>query len=110
MRKITEESVEAFKNGTAFRKDNTRVVCEDHEGYAVVSMYLFGNKIAERTEKDVCVCDGGFRSNTTKERLCGILSAYGLPTVSQKKGVWVYSNGTLFGDSIDSEENFHEIG
>jgi hypothetical protein len=110
MRKITESAVEAFKNGVSFRGSNTTVSLSMYQGHYVVSMYLFGNKIAERTEKDVCVCDGGYRSNTTKERLNGVLSAYGLPTVSQKKGVWVYSNGVPFGDSIDSEENFHEIG
>jgi len=109
MRKITTLAVSAFAKGENFKMDNTTVKVETFEGYNVVSMYLYGNKIAERTEKDVCVCSGGYRSNTTKERLNSILSHYGLPKVSQKKGAWFYSDGKPFGDTIDSEENFHTI-
>jgi hypothetical protein len=109
MRKITESAVKAFKNGTKFNSGNTSVRLENHEGHDVVSMYLHGHKIAERTNKDVCVAHCGWATPTTKERINGVLRAYGLPTVYQKKGSWFYSNGVPFGDKIDSEENFHEI-
>jgi len=118
MRKITELAVSAFTKGEKFSMANTSVVIGDHGGHSVAQMYLHGNLIAERTtgrttgerkHADVCVCDGGYRSNTTKERINGVLSHYGLPTVYQKKGVWYYSNGVPFGDNIDSEENYHSL-
>jgi hypothetical protein len=107
MRKITDSAVEAFKAGTTFNGGNTTVRVEIFEGHRIVSMYLHGNKIAERTNKDVCVNHCGWTTPTTKERINGVLSAYNLPTVYQSKGTWFYQGGKPFGDSMD--ENYHSI-
>lgn len=74
MRKITEQIANAFRNGHSMTKDNTRT-----DGNAI---YLFGNKIVERRDDGIYVCDGGFPlSNTTKERLKPFAN------VSTRKGV-----------------------
>ena len=51
-------------------------------------MILFGNIIAERVNNELIICNCGYPTNTTKERLNG------LPNVSivQCKGEW-YLNG-----------------
>lgn len=97
MRKITEESVEAFTSGLDFKRDNTEVEsCESG-----VKMFLHGHKIAELNHIDntITLWNCGYKTNVTKERLKGILSAYGLDKISQKAGVW-YRAGKEF---IDGE-------
>jgi hypothetical protein len=80
MRAITRESVDAFIGNYQFNKSNTRVADRD--------MYLFGNLIAKRTPEGIFISNAGWESNTTKERLNGILSRIGSDRISQKKGVW----------------------
>lgn len=86
-RKITTEAVHAFMvAGKDFRKDNTSVVVLDNFVY----MYLHDNIIATRAvgSNQIFVSNGGWSSNTTKERLNGIPGV----SVCQRKGVW-YLNG-----------------
>lgn len=92
MRKITEESVCAFKIGHTFSKSNTTV----HTTNRGELMYLFGNMIAHKEGNELFISTCGWRSNTTKERLNGILSAYELPTIYQKKGIWYFTDGKIF--------------
>ena len=72
MRAITKAAVKAFFEGRPWSKDNTQVAVGNDGG---VTMYLHGNPIARRIRKRVDICDGGFQSNTTKERLNGVLGA-----------------------------------
>lgn len=88
MRLITKEMVQAIKYRENFRKGNTTV--EIFNGTAFV--YLFGNNIAQVSEKDIFISTCGWETNTTRERLNGILSAYGLDKINQKNFVW-YING-----------------
>lgn len=89
MRKITVESVQAFDAGRNMNKANMSIV-KDDDG---VTMYLHGNKIA-RKEYGVgtFIFDGGWQSNTTKERLNGLISEYVAPRagIFQKNWVWYY--------------------
>lgn len=80
MRKITEESVEAFIQGVKFSKQNMFT-----DGN---TLYLFGNAIARKVEGGIEISNAGWKSNTTKERLNGIPGV----SVVQKRGVW-YLNG-----------------
>ena len=74
MRKITEEACRAFYNGYYFNKDNTRVYRGDD---GRMKMQLHGNLIAAYTERGIEIRDGGMMSNTTKERIRGILEERG---------------------------------
>lgn len=85
MRKITRESVSAFLDGRKFNKGNMSVEVESD----VTKLKLHGNTIATIDTLGVMsISNGGWSSNTTKERLNG------LPNVSvhQKNWDW-YLNG-----------------
>jgi len=84
MRKITKESVDAFVNGRNFKSGNTRVEVRNGETF----FYLFNNMIAHRYDGGLYVTTCGWKSNTTKERLNGILSAFNLGRIHQKDFVW----------------------
>ena len=87
MRKITEESIDAFLSAKKFRKSNMDV---DVLPNVTVLKYQ-GNTIAYRyndPKKTLSITNCGWFSNTTKERLNG------LPNVSivQRNFIW-YLNG-----------------
>ena len=85
MRKITADAIRAFRNRQTFKRGNTQVKVDETGSY----LYLHGNMIAEFNANDgLWINDGGWQSNTTKERLNG------LPNVSihQKDFQW-YLNG-----------------
>lgn len=88
MRKITQESINAFINGVPFNKANTAVLVNEK----TVVLQLHGNPIAKYTvgkfNSTLEISNGGWQSNTTKERLNGIPNV----TVHQKNRVW-YLNG-----------------
>ncbi len=86
MRKITKESARAFDNGDDFKKDNTEVICNNKE----VRFYLHGNCIAKKVYGDgLYLSQGNWKkTNTTKERLNGILSRYANKYIFQKDYIW----------------------
>jgi hypothetical protein len=75
-RKVTNSIVSAFISGNELKVSNSKT-----DGK---SLYLFGNKIAEKRKDGLYITNAGWNSNTTKERLNA------LPNVSicQKKHVW----------------------
>jgi hypothetical protein len=66
MRKVSREVVTAFLNGQSKKNSNTST-----DGN---TLYLFGNKIAEKINDSICIYDGGYPSVTTKERLNSLIS------------------------------------
>jgi hypothetical protein len=90
MRKITEDAVQAFNSGKSFHKANTVVTVEksNNDDYKIIKMFLRGNLIAECNEEGFFVCDGGYKSRTTKERLNGFCNV----KVNQKNFEW-FLNG-----------------
>lgn len=90
MRAITREAVDAFLNAEPFNKSNTRVEIRDGEAF----MYLFGNMIAHKYDGGLYITTCGWESNTTKERLNGILKAMGLGRIFQQNFVWYLNHGT----------------
>ncbi len=102
MRKITEDSIDAFMNDKPFKRGNMEVYVDSNDN--AILLLLHGNQIAKKPIDvpfdgnsiarkladipELEVCNGGWSSNTTKERLNG------LPGVSihQKDFVW-YLNG-----------------
>ena len=70
MRQVTRDACTAFMQGTPFKRSNTKVVVGD----GIVSMYLFGNKISERSEhgSGFRITMAGWGTPTTRERLSGL--------------------------------------
>lgn len=99
MRNITEASVKAFKDAKNFKLSNTEVF---NGGY--VQMYLFGNLIAQMRDGVLLIKDAGRRTNTTKERLNGILNAYNLGGIYQKGKEPNGKRARFFVDKFGNEE------
>ena len=74
MRKITRRIKEAFHNQKSLSINNTTT-----NGEAV---WLHGNKIIERREDGLYATLAGWNTNTTKERLNGILDGISISTVN----------------------------
>lgn len=90
MRKITKESVKAFFNNYNYNKDNTSV----YQSKTGSAFYLHGNLIAFKYNKEriLSINNCGWFSNTTKERLNGILNYIGNAGIYQKNFEW-FLNG-----------------
>ena len=91
MRKITQQSVQAFQGSRPFKSGNTRVrVIRQDGGGSLVLFELHGNTIArhESWNGRTYVTDAGWDTRTTKERLNGLDGV----SISQRRGVW-YLNG-----------------
>lgn len=96
MRKITEQSVDAFMNARPFKKDNMTIEVLPN----VTVMKLYGNAIAYRfndPERTLTITNRGWDSKITKERLNAIPGV----NITSIKGKW-YLNGEVWdGDFID---------
>ena len=91
MRQITKLAVEKFFNGDNFSKTNTKVWSGYECSTKLVSrLFLHDNEIATRIEgRDTILIDNcGWFSNTTKERLNGLLDYLGLEGIYQKNFKW----------------------
>jgi hypothetical protein len=85
MRKITQESVNAFMGSKPFKKSNMAVTIEN----GITYLKLHNNKIAAMlSDGRVWISSAGWRTNTTKERLNGIPGV----RVNQKNYQW-FVNG-----------------
>lgn len=76
MRKITLDIVKSFRNGLTRKIGNSRTDGE--------SLWLFENKIAEWRHEELWICNGGWNSVTTKERLNGLPGV----KIQQVNGTW----------------------
>ena len=93
MRKITEQSIEAFLTNTEFKKANMEVHATSHGTY----MYLHRNLIAQKVDGVISISDGGWATNTTKERLNG----FDFVQIYQSAGDW-FLNDQLWDGSLIS--------
>ena len=94
MRKITQESVAAFFTAKPFNKSNMEVEVLAN----VTIMKLFGNSIAFRyndPQNTLSITNCGFKTNTTKERLNGVLDHIGHAGICQRNFVW-YLGGDVW--------------
>jgi len=92
MRKVTNDSVNAFMNDKAFKQGNTKVEVEDGE----TSLYLFGNKIARKNGNVVEINNCNYETNTTKERLNGVIDEVGGDRIYQSGFCWYWKEGNPF--------------
>ena len=95
MRKITSQSVDAFVNGYRFNRGNTTVsgcgATEIRKCYLMLHNNLIAKK--EVQTNTLTISDCGWQTDTTKERLNGVLSrltfGWGL---FQNRGEWFLTN------------------
>ena len=78
MRKIESQMIEAIKSETDWKSGNTKVVnfFNDGDKCVVSSVFLHGNKIAEVTDNDMTIFDGGWQTVTTKSRLNALINEF----------------------------------
>jgi len=101
MRKVTQQIAKAFKNNQKCTISNTMT-----DGQSV---FLHGNKIAWKQDGKLHISMCGWPTPTTRERINGILDAFGSSTrICQRKGeqgfCTVGLNASLFG-----KDNFEPI-
>lgn len=98
MRNITLDAVVAFLYGYEFSRDNTRVVHCNEEG--ISTLVLHGHSIAKRCmlTGDVSIRHAGYTTNTTKERLNGVLTYLDAPLIYQRNYIWYWRDGEQFPD------------
>ena len=112
MRKIESQMIEAIKSETDWKSGNTKVVnfFNDGDKCVVASVFLHGNKIAEITDTDMTIFDGGWQSNTTKSRLNALCDAFCIAGegVYQKDFAWYVQKfvGCINGKNIFKTEHF----
>ena len=78
MRKIERQMCDAIALAKDWKSGNTRVTnfYNDNNELVATSVFLHDNMIAEVTDTDVTLYDGGWQSNTTKSRLNAICEAF----------------------------------
>ena len=67
MRKIEKQMCDAVQSNKDWQSANTSVHFDPETGISVVRLH--GNKIAEVSDNDMTIFDGGWQSVTTKSRL-----------------------------------------
>ena len=98
MKKITQNTINAFLNDDQIKIDNTQVIVNANFGDPRTELYLFDNLIAQKRigSRTIQITNADWKSKTTKERLNA------LPGVSicQKKGDWYLNGNKWQGDWI----------
>jgi hypothetical protein len=112
MRKIEQQMIDAIKSETDWKSGNTKVVnfFNDGDKCVVSSVFLHGNKIAEVTDNDMTIFDGGWQSVTTKSRLNALCQEFCIAGegVFQKDFQWFVRKfvGKINGQDIFKNEEF----
>lgn len=88
MRQITKQAVNKFNNNESFNKNNTRIEYQHIFSEPTTIMYLHNNVIAQKQENELRITNSGWFSNTTKERLNGLLDSIGFDKIYQKNFEW----------------------
>jgi hypothetical protein len=113
MRKIEKQMIAAIKSETDWKCGNTKVVnfFNDGDKCVVTSVFLHDNLIAEITDTDMMIFDGGYQSVTTKSRLNALCSEFCITGegVFQKDFAWYVRKfvGAINGQSKFVTETFN---
>ena len=88
MRKIEKQMCAAIHNNVNWQSGNTAVYFDPETGVSIVRLH--GNKIAEISDNDMTIFDGGYQSNTTKSRLNALCDEFCIAGegVFQKDFAW----------------------
>ena len=112
MRKIESQMIAAIKSETDWKSGNTKVVnfFNDGDKCVVSSVFLHDNLIAEVTDNDMTIFDGGWQSNTTKSRLNALCTEFCVAGegVFQKDFAWYVRKfvGAINGKNVYKTEDF----
>lgn len=91
MKKITKKAVEALFEKRDFKESNTCVeyILQPHSETSEMS--IFGNTIARyyHRAEELQIFNCGWFTQTTKERLNGILKAFNGSDLTQRAGKWL---------------------
>jgi hypothetical protein len=93
-RQITIDAVRAFRNGSKFKRSNTEVRIDENGDYR--ELRLHNNVISWFHWGSLYICDGGWQSVTTKERLNGLPNVH----IVQKDWVWYLNDEAWDGSRI----------
>tara|TARA_R100001163_G_C5028294_1_gene169270 strand:+ start:770 stop:1081 length:312 start_codon:yes stop_codon:yes gene_type:complete len=100
MRKITQDSINAFLNQQKFYRDNTSVEVLPN----VTILKLFGNKIAylyNNPQKTLSITNCSWFTNTTKDRLNALPNVHIQQKTIKGKKEWYLNNKEWNGELID---------
>ena len=106
MRKIEKQMCAAVQSNIDWKSGNTSVHFDPETGVSVVRLH--GNKIAEVSDNDMTIFDGGWQSVTTKSRLNALCDYFCISGegVFQKDFQWFVR---LFDKTITGENTFKVI-
>ena len=108
MRKIESQMCAAVQSNKDWKSGNTSVHFDPETGVSIVRLH--GNKIAEVSDTDMTIFDGGWQSVTTKSRLNALCDYFCISGegVFQKDFVWYVRKfvGCINGKNIFKTEDF----
>ena len=108
MRKIESQMCAAVQKNIDWQSGNTSVHFDPETGVSVVRLH--GNKIAEVSDNDMTIFDGGWQTTTTKSRLNALCTEFCVSGegVFQKDFVWYVRKfvGAINGQSKFVTESF----
>ena len=108
MRKIEKQMCAAVQSNINWQSGNTAVYFDPETGVSIVRLH--GNKIAEVSDNDMTIFDGGYQSNTTKSRLNALCQEFCITGegVFQKDFAWYVRQcvGAMNGKSVFKNVSF----
>ena len=108
MRKIESQMCAAVQKNIDWQSGNTSVHFDPETGVSIVRLH--GNKIAEVSDNDMTIFDGGWQTTTTKSRLNALCTEFCIAGegVFQKDFVWYVRKfaGAINGQSKFVTESF----
>ena len=108
MRKIEQQMNDAVANNKDWQSANTSVHYCEENGESIVR--LLGNKIAEVSDTDMTIFDGGWQTTTTKSRLNALCQEFCIAGegVFQKDFKWFVRKfvGCVNGQNVFKNEEF----
>ena len=109
MRKIETQMNAAIQANVNWSNGNTTVHFNEESGVSVVRLH--GNKIAEVSDNDMTIFDGGWQSTTTKSRLNALCSEFCITGegVFQKNYKWFVRkfSGQMGDKKVFTTEDFN---
>ena len=108
MRKIEQQMCAAVQSNKDWQSANTSVHFDPETGVSIVRLH--GNKIAEGSDNDMTIFDGGWQSVTTKSRLNALCDYFCVTGegVFQKDFQWYVKLfvGAINGQNVYKTESF----
>ena len=108
MRKIEKQMCAAVQSNKDWQSGNTSVHFDPETGISVVRLH--GNKIAEVSDNDMTIFDGGWQTVTTKSRLNALCDEFCIAGegIFQKNFQWFVRQfvGKINGESVFKNVEF----